>query len=351
MKRFPQSRVRQAILTSGRIGLFGSCLWLLTLGLAGGLAGASAQWAPWIDGPSMGFVPDSAGSVIRPIRGIPGAASLGAPIDIGVAFRGAVISPRHDYAIAVRDSDGRAIVVDLSSVEPAVRPLGIDGEADLIAVSPTGSVVAVYNQSSASVHVVEGPESLRVEGSVFNVSGVPGEASGLAISDDGDVAIVRFADGGRSGLWTLSATGIPRRILVESAGAMTFLPGRRDAVVVDDAVGTASIVIDVRRRAIRVPLVFAPGGVSGFSSVSADRDGSRVFLADRVSGVVAIVDLDTRTPVWIDCSCRPMGLDPLKGPSIFRLGTFSDGPLAVLDASLDPTIRIVPPDSPLTESQ
>ena len=298
-----------------------------------------------VSGPTLGFAPDREGTAIRPILGIPGASRLGQPLDISVEFRSVLISPAQDYAITTRAADGRAIVVELASHELVVRPVaGADFRADLIAISPVGSIAAIYDDLSETVHVLGGLPGAPGVISVLDASGLPGSVSDIAVSDDGGVAIVRSIDGDRIALWTLDSSGIPRQIPADRPRAVAFVPDRHDALVSDDATGSVLLVTDVNRTATRVHLVSAPDGVDGFSSMAVDPDGTRVFLAERESGTVAVVDLNTRIPIWLSCACRPTGLDPLKGPSIFRLNAASAEPIMLLDASLVlPRFRIVPP--------
>jgi len=87
-----------------------------------GMAEAQAQ-TPSINGPLVGFLPDEAGASIFPIIGIPGASLLTTPIQLNAAIRRAVIAPKQDYALAIRNSDASVVVVDLAGTSV----LGIDG--------------------------------------------------------------------------------------------------------------------------------------------------------------------------------------------------------------------------------
>src|SRR2546421_9030504 len=56
----------------------------------------------FIGGPVLGFIPDAGGTAIRPVLGIPGASILGERLELTVDIRGALISPKQDYAISYR---------------------------------------------------------------------------------------------------------------------------------------------------------------------------------------------------------------------------------------------------------
>src|SRR5207248_5336064 len=101
--------------------------------------------------------------------------------------------------------------------------------------------------------------------------------------------------------------------------AMTSLRGRRDAIVSDDATQTTFLVIDVGGAATQIPLISGVDGIVHVSSLTASEDGTRVFLADKDSGNVPIVDAQTGSSEVLSCGCRPSGFHPLNGNSIFRL--------------------------------
>src|SRR6516225_690147 len=58
-----------------------------------------------VAGPSAGYVFDPSAQVVRQIRGIAGAATLGDPVDFGMAITGARISPRGDFAVVTAADD------------------------------------------------------------------------------------------------------------------------------------------------------------------------------------------------------------------------------------------------------
>src|SRR5215468_4047430 len=68
-----------------------------------------------IGGATLGFIQDGTSTSIRPILGIPGAAVFGPNLELPADIHGVTISPRHDYAIGVRNNEGDAVIVRLSS--------------------------------------------------------------------------------------------------------------------------------------------------------------------------------------------------------------------------------------------
>ena len=195
---------------------------ILTCGVAVPFRAASARLQS-VDGPVLGFASDGEGTEIRPILGIPGASILGKPLDIPVEFGGVLISAAQDYAIAIRTDDAHAVVIDLSTDPSGIRLVsGANFGADLIAISPVGSVVAIYDELTHTVRVVGGLPSAPGILDIFDASGFPGSVTDIAISDDGSVAIVRSIDGDHVGIWTLDSSGIPRRLPADRPSGSRF---------------------------------------------------------------------------------------------------------------------------------
>jgi len=298
-----------------------------------------------INGPSLGFTPDSAGGTIWPIIGIPGASKLGTHLAFDTGIRSAVISPKQDYAIAIHTEDGQVSLVDLTAGTLSVNPItDAHPGGDVIAISPSGSAAAVYDDAAKTVQVIGGlPLTPGVIG-VFDASSISGHGVSVAISDDGTVALLKsIADGGAS-LWVMDSTGALSRLLVDRPSAAAFLPNRHDAIVTDDASPSALLIMDVDRAGTQVPLVSGLEGMNTFSSVSVSDDGTQAFLADINAGAVAVVDLTTLKANVLSCLCRPTGFYRLKGNSIFRLNEPSRAPVMVLDgSSAEPRIVVIPP--------
>src|SRR5262249_18120654 len=152
---------------------------------------------------------DSSGTAILPIIGIPGAALLASRLEFGADIHNAVISPKQDYALAVRSDDGSIVIATLRTDPPTlISVAGTRSNPSVLAISPAGGSAAVYDSVSGSLQIVghlpESPEVMQE----FDLSGMPGTASAVALSDDGAVAVVSFTvDDGRNDLWVIAATG------------------------------------------------------------------------------------------------------------------------------------------------
>src|SRR5437867_3169498 len=130
-----------------------------------------------IRGPILGFTRDSAGRVIWPIIGVPGAAAFAGRLQLDAGIRNAIISPAQDYALAVRSDDGSVVVISLTADPPTLSPIsGTHLNPDMMATSPTGSAAAVYDPETQIVQVIgqlpHAPELIHE----FNLSNTPGRA-------------------------------------------------------------------------------------------------------------------------------------------------------------------------------
>ncbi len=316
--------------------------------VAGSLHGQSAS----VNGPFLGFTPDDSGTAIRPIIGIPGAAALTNRLDLGGSVRTIVISPKQDYALAARTEDAQVVMIDLRNGALAF----IDGTrsgADLIAISPTGTTAAIYDRTSKTVQVIANLPQAPLIIHEHDAAAIAGRGAGIAVADDGGtVLFTAVGDDDRSTLWVMDASAASWLLSSDQPAAATFVPKTNDAIIAENATQSASLVLDLRHGAIRVPLLAAQEGVTSITAASASEDGKRVFFADAASGNVAVVDMETQQLTLLPCGCRVTSFSPLKGTSIYRLNESSREPTMVLDASTAlPRIVVIPAVSELAVAE
>jgi hypothetical protein len=273
-------------------------------------AGNVQGQSPIINGPILGFTANEGGTAIAPIIGIPGASLLANPLQLDMNIRGAVVSPKQDYALAVSADGGQVVFIDLTSGTPISSISGEHNHPDIIALSPSGYAAAIYDGGSSSLEIVGNlPKAPQVIYEL-DASSIPGRASSVALSDDGSVALVTFAEPDRTSLWMMFSSGVVQRLPVDQPAGAAFFVNRNDAVFGDDSSHTVFIATDAGRTTAPLPFV-------------SDLDG-----------------------MSLSCGCQPTSLHRLRGNSVFRLNDPSEQPVMVLDASgSQPRIVIVPPNT------
>ena len=189
--------------------VFSSSLWSVLVIIGLGIPAFGQDPPPVsISGPILGFIQDSSGASIQPILGVLGASVLGPAVPLGSDVRNAIISPNQDYAIGVRGDNAEAVVIRLGSESVAINPLvGTRAGVGVVAMSPAGTALALYGPESkifqSVIRFAEAPEIVFE----FDASDISGSLRSMAVSDDGKVALLNFADGDNAALWVVSASG------------------------------------------------------------------------------------------------------------------------------------------------
>ncbi|MGE5568940.1 MAG: hypothetical protein ACM3S5_07890 [Rhodospirillales bacterium] len=302
------------------------------------LAWQAPAQGPAIRGPMLGYVFDPGAAAIRPILGIPGAATLGAPLDLGEPILRAMISPRQDFALAVAASDSRVLAVSLPS--GTAEGCQCAPGPDRILFSPRGDAVALYYSAGARLHVL--PRAGTVRGGDFDLSLFPGELTALAVSDSGAV-LAAFSNGSAGAVYFLESGREPGLALsLSRASALAFLPASSDALATDDVDDRLYLIRDPGGRA-EVTLAAAVGDGVEKPTAVLGLEGSRALAA--AAGGLVITDLAAGASSVIECGFAPIDLQALGG-SVYGLAAPSPGPMWLLDGDA-PGARVffVPPDS------
>jgi hypothetical protein len=321
-----------------------SNLVLIVALLASGMAGAMSPASDPVGGPALGFTPNADGSIIWPIIGIPGASLLGHRLTLGTIIRGSVVSPRQDYVIAIRAEDGQPIMSLLTSDAHETSSIGKRRGETVIAISPAGPVVALYNQDSKVLQVLRGLPAAPETVFEFDASNIFGRVTSLAVSDDASVALLGFSGGDSDSLWSVSAAG-SHFVSSNHPSSMAFIKNRNDAVVADSVVGEAFLLLSANDSPTRTPLLSNGEGVDGLSGAAVSDDGRFAVIAGSISGNVGIVDLEQSIHTIVSCNCKPSGVYRMTGTAVFRLNEPPDGLVTILDLSSGkPRILIVPPE-------
>jgi hypothetical protein len=294
-----------------------------------------------VGGPVVGFVFDGSLRALRPILGIPGASTLGTPLDAGLELSSATVAPRQDSAVAI-DSGGSPHLLRLGSGVAEVRCGACPSTADAAVFSPSGSAVALY--AAGRVQIVTGLPDAPAAGAGFEV-GSPSRlgrgrtlAPPMALSDDGAWLLVSA----RGSVDLFAANGGPRQLLETGAYPLVaFAAGSHDAAVADVRGAALVLFHDVAGASTQQPLA-TPGGIRYAGALAFSADGSRLFLASAAEQSVAVIDLASGTRTVATCDCTPTGLAAMG--KVVRLNEAGAGPLWLLDAdgAAGPRVVFVP---------
>jgi hypothetical protein len=289
--------------------------------------------------PSLGFVYDSGLSAIRPILGFPGAAVVGAPLDVGFAVARAAAAARQRFVLAASADDNRIRLIQIQA-DGLAAPT-IDGaliSPDRIVLSPSARAAILYSQGSARLQVITGLPDEPVVAREMAVDDLGG-AVDLAVSDDGELA---FFVTDSSSVWLFDSNGGRMQISVSGAiAAVCFRPNGRDALAVART-GELYTIQDGGATASYGKI--AGDQIEDPVGVQLSRDGSRAYVA-YAQGLIAAFDSAAGVSKTVSCQCRPTGLDPVNSAMTFRVNGISDGPVMLFDGSgADPRVWFVPID-------
>jgi DNA-binding beta-propeller fold protein YncE len=294
-----------------------------------------------IEGPRLGFIFDHTTKSVRPILGIPGAATMGQPLESGLDLRKIAISPMQDYVLATEGEHNQVVVLATNHTPMvAVAVQGADHGPDQLSISAGGTAAALYYKGGNHVLVISGlPAAPKISARLYLSAGqVP---SALAISDDGETLLAGVAD---SVYWVSPSGEVP--ILKGLHKIVSIALASNHTALVADGVANQIHRVQNVTSAVETDIVAgSKEGIAAPVAVAMSGDGKRAFVANGKSGTIAIVDLQSKTEVsQLSCQCTPTGLDRLAGTDVFRLTEPSSGPMWVLEAATHQSrIVFVPP--------
>ena len=287
---------------------------------------SACLWAQ-VGAPLLGYVPD--GARLRPVYGIPAAASAAGALDYGRDFARLSVSPRQDYAIASDASTGEVVLV----VGTAIAPLpGAAAAPDRIVESPRGASALLWFAASRRLQVISGlPASPLIREVDLAFLGEPPAA--LAVSDDGGLAAGVWGDG----VYSFGPHGELARIpMRERVFALAFYSGshdlaaatRADVFTIADLGGGASVSTAHQSGSL------APGRSRAGSPVGmALSSDNRWLVVAESSGSLLTLDLASGAASRTDCGCAPEGVFLMSAPAVFRVTSFDGAIFKLFDAA------------------
>lgn len=293
---------------------------------------ARAQEVQRIAGPVMGFSVDQTAG-IRPILGLPGAATLGQPVISSTGLGGVTLSPARDYALALLESGREVVLIKNLGATAGASVLDVAPGPARMAISASGDAAVLYYAETARIQVLAGlPESPAVSWSL-DLGGLSGKPAALAVSDGGKAVLVAPV-GEPASVW-LATPDVGQRFLYSAAGSpsLAFLVGSLDAVIADGAAGVVVLVRDPSGQPQVTQIGGQAEGVSHPLAIAASQDNSRIFVANAQPAGVASLSLTGEDPALLPCACTVTGLERMAGGTAFRLNEPGGGPIWVLDVA------------------
>ena len=301
------------------------------------LALASLALGQRIARPVLTMVLDDAGG-IRPLIGIPGAASVGAKVDLGFPVEQIASSPDAAYLLATASAYREAVLMRQSADGLVVGPVTLPcawheyivrrctpvAEIDRIALSPTGSAAALFSESTGRVYVLPDPAHNASNVVEVDITGY-GSVTNIAIADGGQT-LAFAADGG---VFYAGPNQAPTlRAALSQPGAIQFLRHTTDVVVADDQNLSINLI---NSEGVFQLLSLADAGMSRAVGIASSHDNSIVFVAD-AKGLVSTIASDGSVIPPVNCKCAVTGLHATRLNSVFRLTNFTGAPIVMFDA-------------------
>lgn len=313
-----------------------------------GLLVAGNAWGQ-IRGPQLGYVFDKGEGILRPILGVPGAARLGDPLNLGVNLALAEISPKQDYALGVTTEEGGRLV--LIAFGEAAQPSSLIpleaavAGASRIAFSRQGRAAALLFPENQILKILSGlPEAPVLTREIdLRLAGLP---EALALDDEGKLALLAVPENQGSRVLAYSQeTGLQSLGIFGKVSALKLSADLR-ALVADRETQQVILIRDLLGSAQRLSLASREDGIHDPVAVEFSREETRVFVANAGSGSIASLSLDGGPATLTFCDCAPAALEKLDGDGVFRLTELSAKPLLIFEAgATENRVLFVPLDN------
>jgi len=311
--------------------LRGALLILLIVGVCSAQTGS-------LSGPIIGYVFDGNTGKMRPVQGILGSATVGAPIEADFAISQALTLDAN-HAVVSTDVALLALSLNGAQISPLAIP-DVPANPTRMVASAQATAAAFYYPNAREVRIVTG---LPQEPKYSAVVQLDRALTRMAVSNDGTVLVYASdePDGNVLYAWTASS-GASR--FVTSAGTISgiAITSNGDAIVTDRAANEVFAVFDPGGGAVRRLLADVNQSISGPIGVALSPEG-RILIGNKESGDVAVLDSSGRFIKTLHCDCAVSGVYPIRN-TVFRLTDGIDQTIYLLDASSsEERIVFVPP--------
>jgi hypothetical protein len=284
---------------------------------------------------------DRTAAALRPVRGVPGAATLGDRLAVPFALEAGFVGSRQDLAVLVA-TDGTTHWFTLSgNAATEVAATGSIATPRRVVFSPSGTAAALV--ASDSVQVVTGlPSSPALAGSVAldaataAAVSVHSSAGWLAVSDDGVWLLLATENGLR--LAAVAGGSSNSLMPIGQSGVVAFAPGSHDAAI--STGGVLTWIHDAAGSAVQ-QAVAQNAALARAVGVAFSADSATLYAAN-AAGSIWSFDLAAGTSVQQSSDALATGLEPMGG--FLRLNQAGRGPVWLIDPNAgSPRVFFVPP--------
>lgn len=281
----------------------------------------------------IGYAWDSSIRGLRPIVGVSGASSLGAPIFAGYQYTSAAACIQRKYALFT-DAKNSVFLARLPSGQPTALSSGLSSKQQL-RLSPSGSAALIYAPDQTSVILIQGlPQSPQLQKLLIPSSLTISQA---VVSDAGLVAFASDSPGGVLVVRSFTPSGSVTQIgQVSSLGGLAFLPRSTSLVMADSRQNTISLATGLPSSTNVHEVSNSSQGIHQPLMVAGSSDGRWITVANQDGSFVRI-DLTLQTTANVaKCGCSATAMIPLSGNNVFLVSDLSAGPLWMFDG--DPLV-------------
>lgn len=291
-----------------------------------------------LSGPLWGLVFDDDVGSLRPLRGIPGSATLGDPFPLPVSLSRALIVDTRHAIVQPRNSE-HVLVLDMSADPPSTIPIpGVPAQYSLAALSADNTTAAFYHRDQHAIWIVKGLPRAPVLQFVDWI--VAGSISNLAVSNDGNVWIYSTTTSEGDELYSRTTSSSSARFITAAGSISGLLIVGRNAVVADRQTSEVFAVFELEGGTVRHHLAGEQNGIRNPAGV-ATLSGDSIYVAN-ASGDVTILDLSGRALRAYQCACSVSTFSRL-GDAAFQISNSESGALFVFSADgFDERISFVP---------
>lgn len=305
-------------------------IWLIAMSVLA--SGAHARDYAVSAPPVLGYIVEPQGT-LREIVGIPGACILGRSFRLGVPTQEGVVAPRQDFLL-LKEAGPSLLLVRLP-FSGQIEVLPTPSSPDRWRFSPQGRTALLYYGASNRLRwLTDLPDAPTLAGEL-DLTGLPGPLGAYAVSDDASTLLL--ASGGalfryRDGVLNLEAE-------LGDVSAIEFFGGGHEALVADHQ---RNIIYHWKESEVTI---FGDDsrGIIAPSLLAISSDNQLVLAAVNNGWGLVAIDAKTGRAISVAVDRPVLGIQRLRGNSVFRLFSGDEHSVCVFDGDRDePGIFFIP---------